>query len=582
MKITTILFIMMSYGVHAKPDTMIVLDASGSMWGQIDGTSKIEIARGALKQVSTNFSADQKVGLMAYGHRRKGDCGDIEVLLSPATNQADKIITTVNGLMPKGKTPLSAAVKQAADILKITENAAEIILITDGLETCDLDPCKTGEELAALGIDFKAHVIGFGLNADEGKQVACLAESTGGLYVPAQNAGELDKALQQLMIEEVVAEPEVELPTATIQAPQQPPVIGAQFQVNWQGPNNERDYIDIVEQDAIRTYGELAYVWANKQSPAMINAPSKPGIYQLRYIWQGPLKRHVVTQVEFEVVDTDVSLSAPEMVHVGASFEVSWQGPGGERDYVDLVPADYVMTAGELSYFYADKTKESENTGTLTAPADAGDYKIRYVLQGTKDRQVLHSIPIQVKPVETQLSHDPQAGIGQQLKVQWTGPDSQGDYIDVVPENHDMTAGEISYFYTENNAPEADLTMPIEPGQYKIRYVMSAPKGRKVIVSSPITVVDVPTSIHLDKNTAASGSELIVHWQGPGKKGDYIDLVPADYTATYGELSYFYTQSNPEQGVLRMPDQAGEYQVRYILQGNQKRVIKASVPLMVE
>ena len=82
-----------------------------------------------------------------------------------------------------GKTPLSAAVKQAAEALRYTEDKATVVLITDGLETCNADPCALGKELEQSGVDFTAHVVGFGLTADEGRQVACLAENTGGKYV---------------------------------------------------------------------------------------------------------------------------------------------------------------------------------------------------------------------------------------------------------------------------------------------------------------------------------------------------------------------------------------------------------------
>ena len=49
-----------------------------------------------------------------------------------------------------GKTPLTAAVKQAAEALKYTEDKATVILITDGLETCEADPCALGKELEAV------------------------------------------------------------------------------------------------------------------------------------------------------------------------------------------------------------------------------------------------------------------------------------------------------------------------------------------------------------------------------------------------------------------------------------------------
>ncbi|MGL5009697.1 MAG: VWA domain-containing protein, partial [Paracoccaceae bacterium] len=65
--------------------SIIVLDASGSMWGQIDGRAKLEIAREALAEVLGGLPADTEMGLMAYGHRTEGDCSDIELIVPPAT-----------------------------------------------------------------------------------------------------------------------------------------------------------------------------------------------------------------------------------------------------------------------------------------------------------------------------------------------------------------------------------------------------------------------------------------------------------------------------------------------------------------
>ncbi len=65
----------------AEGRSIIVLDASGSMWGQIDGRAKLEIAREALGSVLTGIPAETEIGLMAYGHRSKGDCSDIELVV---------------------------------------------------------------------------------------------------------------------------------------------------------------------------------------------------------------------------------------------------------------------------------------------------------------------------------------------------------------------------------------------------------------------------------------------------------------------------------------------------------------------
>ncbi len=181
----------------AADRTIIILDASGSMWGQIDGKPKLEIARQSLRTVLQSLPADREVGFMAYGHREKGSCEDIELIVPPAAGTAGAITAAADSMKFLGKTPLTAAVRKAAEALKYNEDKATVVLITDGLETCNADPCALGKELKASGVDFTAHVVGFGLTADEGRQVACLAENTGGKYIQATDAAGLEDALKQ-------------------------------------------------------------------------------------------------------------------------------------------------------------------------------------------------------------------------------------------------------------------------------------------------------------------------------------------------------------------------------------------------
>ena len=120
---------------------VLVLDASGSMWGQIDGKAKIEIAKEVMAELIDQIPADFQTGLTVYGHRRKGDCKDIEMVIPVGPHNAAAMKAKVQGISPKGKTPLSESVKQAAQALRYTEERATVILVSDGLETCDIDPC---------------------------------------------------------------------------------------------------------------------------------------------------------------------------------------------------------------------------------------------------------------------------------------------------------------------------------------------------------------------------------------------------------------------------------------------------------
>jgi Ca-activated chloride channel homolog len=206
------MFFILPAAVSAQARSIIVLDASGSMWGQIGGRSKIEIARETLAGVLGALPEETELGLMVYGHRSRGNCADIELAIPPASGTAAAITSFVARVNPVGRTPLTESVRQAAEALRHTEEPATVVLITDGLETCEADPCALAAELEATGIDFTAHVVGFGLSNEEGRQVACLAERTGGLYIAAQDGASLGLALQQVVASDrgpvVEAEPE--------------------------------------------------------------------------------------------------------------------------------------------------------------------------------------------------------------------------------------------------------------------------------------------------------------------------------------------------------------------------------------
>ncbi len=185
---------------QADGAAIIVLDASGSMWDEVDERPKLEIAREALGDVLRELPADTALGLLAYGHRVKGDCNDIELLVPPATGRAAAISSVADHLRFLGKTPLTESVRQAAAVLNSNTQKATVILITDGIENCAGDPCALGTELESDGADFTAHVIGFGLTADEGAQVACLAQNTGGQYLSAADASTLGAALRATVL----------------------------------------------------------------------------------------------------------------------------------------------------------------------------------------------------------------------------------------------------------------------------------------------------------------------------------------------------------------------------------------------
>ena len=82
----------------AAEKAIIILDGSGSMWAQIDGKPKLEIARESLRTVLQSVPADDEIGFMAYGHREKGSCDDIQLIVPPQAGSASAKKVEADGL----------------------------------------------------------------------------------------------------------------------------------------------------------------------------------------------------------------------------------------------------------------------------------------------------------------------------------------------------------------------------------------------------------------------------------------------------------------------------------------------------
>jgi len=111
----------------------------------------------------------------------------------------------VNELNPAGKTPLTQAVEQAAEVLDYRTKPGVVVVLTDGEETCGGAPCALGKALHAEGVQLTIHVIGFNLKDFfwTGEQsildVKCLAEENGGLYITAGDQEDLVEAFEKTL-----------------------------------------------------------------------------------------------------------------------------------------------------------------------------------------------------------------------------------------------------------------------------------------------------------------------------------------------------------------------------------------------
>jgi Ca-activated chloride channel family protein len=190
-------------------DAMLVFDASGSMAGNVtQGIGKtiprINEVRAALARVLPSITRFRRVGLITYGPGPYQQC-NVQLALKPIPRAAGLIMQEVNAINPAGKTPLTTAVEQAAEVLEYRSKPGLIVVLTDGEETCGGTPCDLGKRLHADAAQLTIHIIGFRMKNYfwTGEQsvldAKCLAERNGGLYLTADAEEELVEALEKTL-----------------------------------------------------------------------------------------------------------------------------------------------------------------------------------------------------------------------------------------------------------------------------------------------------------------------------------------------------------------------------------------------
>jgi Ca-activated chloride channel family protein len=108
-------------------------------------------------------------------------------------------------LVPAGKTPLTIAVEQAAEVLDYRSRPGIIVLLTDGEETCGGSPCDLGKTLRREAAQLTVHIISLRVKGYTwmGEQsvveAKCLAEQNRGLYLTVETQDELKEALEKTL-----------------------------------------------------------------------------------------------------------------------------------------------------------------------------------------------------------------------------------------------------------------------------------------------------------------------------------------------------------------------------------------------
>ncbi|HLN54087.1 MAG TPA: VWA domain-containing protein [Lentimicrobium sp.] len=177
---------------------LFVFDGSQSMYGRWQSDVKINIAKklmGNLLDSLANFD-NLQIALRVYGHQKQfppADCNDTKLEVPFAWNNFNAVNNKIQSITPKGTTPLAFALSQTANDFPPCDNCRNIIiLITDGIEECDGDPCAASIALQKQKVTMKPFIIGIG--RDFKQAFDCV-----GTYYDASSETSFQKALETVI-----------------------------------------------------------------------------------------------------------------------------------------------------------------------------------------------------------------------------------------------------------------------------------------------------------------------------------------------------------------------------------------------
>ena len=185
----------------------ILLDASGSMAGQVSGGEKMKLAKKAVQAYAADLPKGSNVMLRVYGHEGTGtnadremSCKSNEVVYDLGAYDEQAFSESLEQFAPAGWTPLAGAIEAAEEDLKEQkgEHVRNIVyVVSDGIETCDGDPVAAAASLNASDIQAEVNIIGFDVDNEGQTQLEAVAKAGNGQYKSVYSESDLNEYLKQ-------------------------------------------------------------------------------------------------------------------------------------------------------------------------------------------------------------------------------------------------------------------------------------------------------------------------------------------------------------------------------------------------
>ncbi|MCT7464706.1 OmpA family protein [Aliarcobacter cryaerophilus] len=181
-----------------KPVLLIVLDASGSMNDRDrNGVVKIKAAKDVISDIVGQIDPlKTNVGLIAFND----GCNSTKLLVDPTNNDPYTVNAVVQTMKASSGTPLANSIKKAGEVLSQTNQKVNVLIISDGDESCGGDPVYEAQQLMVkYGVEPTMYVVGYNVDSRSKQQLQLISKVGKGGYFDVQDSEILGKMLNQII-----------------------------------------------------------------------------------------------------------------------------------------------------------------------------------------------------------------------------------------------------------------------------------------------------------------------------------------------------------------------------------------------
>jgi Mg-chelatase subunit ChlD len=268
---------------EAAANVLFIFDASGSMNSKVEtGETRLQVAKSAVAYTLKELPSGTKLGLMLYGHRRSKDCSDIELVSPIGANDASTIASRVGSLRALGETPIADALQQALhSFAALKGQVNRIVLVTDGIEECNGDPCAAAQAVRDSGLELKVDIVGFTLNEEQRKAISCVADITGGQYYEAKDVSGLKAALAAVKQQVAANAEEPKPPPAPTPPTEAPRKVVFSDEFNGSELSGDWDVANPNPDEYVVDKGKLTII-ASGGTPGDLTHKDVPNVFRLK------------------------------------------------------------------------------------------------------------------------------------------------------------------------------------------------------------------------------------------------------------------------------------------------------------